>query len=139
MLTLEGGKNLGFQLSLFCHYLSRKGAPLLLGDLQSRLTIGLWYRGKCRGHIFSMTFFWDKAVILYKFSVLLGSPYPAPLAKKSRLHWSFFCLSGCTHWCFWVTDFFSTQLRNIKWQETHCHVIPQVTGSLASLSFSLRL
>ena len=48
---------------------------------------------------------------MYTLSVLLGCPFPGPLARES---WLLLGLLVCTHWHFWVFIFFSSKLTYIR-------------------------
>lgn len=44
-----------------------------------------WFLLAWVGPQFFVVFFWNTAVFAYKFSVLLGCPFPGSLARESRL------------------------------------------------------
>lgn len=79
-----------------------------------------------------------------KCPVLAGCPSPPLLSLggkvQRRFCWNFFF---CTHWCFQVATFSSTQYRiyktRKKTQGTQCHVISHVPKFLADLVSSLLL
>ena len=58
------------------------------GDESLDFPLSLHWQGL--GHSVSVLLCWNRVVIFYRFSVLLGCPFPGSLSRKNMLCWGFF-------------------------------------------------
>lgn len=98
---------MGWKSLLWHHSGKRTGAPH--SNLGSHLAFIGVYRG--RATVFSVMFAWSRVVIVLKFCILQGCPFPSPLARESRLLSKHFCTYLLVYPDCWLLQF---QVQDIR-------------------------